>query len=119
MRGGSAAVLQWHPLHAGGVAGPSLPLLAVLTVAAAATALLLGLALAAFFQRRSHSYLLIVGAFAALFARSAVAGLAAMGHLESPTHHLLEHGLDVVLVALVVAAVYLTRTTNGVSETGP
>jgi uncharacterized membrane protein len=80
------------------------------TVAAAGTAILLGLALAAFFQRRSQPYLLIVAAFAALFGRSAVAGVAVFGGLSSSSHHLLEHGLDIVLVSLVVAAVYLARS---------
>jgi hypothetical protein len=39
-----------------------------------------------------------------------VTALTATGVLTPDTHHLLEHGLDVVLVALVVAAVYYART---------
>jgi peptidoglycan/LPS O-acetylase OafA/YrhL len=109
-------MIQWHPLHVGTATGPSLPSITILTVAAAATALLLGVALAAFLQRRSRSYLLIVGAFAALFSRSAVAALSTMGYLSPASHHLLEHGLDVVLVALVVAAVYLARSDDRTPE---
>jgi membrane glycosyltransferase len=71
---------------------------------------LLGLALAAYVRRGSRSYLLVVGAFVALLARSVVAGLTMTGVLPASGHHLLEHGLDVVLVALVVAAVYHART---------
>jgi hypothetical protein len=88
----------------------SLSLLVVVTLGTMGTALLLGLALAAFIQRRSQSYLLLVGAFGALFARSLVAGSTMVGVLSSTTHHFIEHGLDVVLVALVVAAVYHART---------
>jgi ABC-type dipeptide/oligopeptide/nickel transport system permease subunit len=99
------------PLHAVGVA--SLGLLAVVGVAAAGTAALLGLAFAAFVRRRSRPYLLLVAAFAALLGRSAVVGVSALGLLSPADHHLFEHGLDVVLVALVVAAVYYARTVRG------
>jgi hypothetical protein len=97
------------PLHAVvGVA--SLGLLVVVGVAALGTAVLLGLAFAAFVRRRSRPYLLLVVAFGALLGRSAVVGASALGWLSPTDHHLFEHGLDVVLVALVVAAVYYART---------
>jgi hypothetical protein len=97
------------PLHA--VVGvTSLGLLAVVSLAALGTAVLLGLAFAAFVRRRSRPYLLLVAAFAALLGRSAVVGVSALGLLSPTNHHLFEHGLDVVLVALVVAAVYYART---------
>ncbi|WP_435066601.1 DUF7471 family protein [Haloplanus sp. C73] len=85
-------------------------LVALVTVAGLGTAVLLGLAFAAFVRRRSRPYLLLVAAFAALLGRSAVVGLSLVGVLSPAQHHLLEHGLDVVLVALVVAAVYYART---------
>lgn len=97
------------PLHALVVqAEPAV--LALTTVAAAGTALLLGLAGAAFLRRRSRPYLLVAGAFAALFARSAVAVGSVAGLLSPAGHHVLEHAIDVALVALVVAAVYYART---------
>jgi hypothetical protein len=97
------------PLHAvAAVASPGL--LAVVGVATLGTAALLGLAFAAFVRRRSRPYLLIVAAFAALLGRSAVVGASALGMLSPTDHHFFEHGLDVVLVALVVAAVYYART---------
>jgi hypothetical protein len=34
------------------------------------------------------------------------------GMLSPTTHHLFEHGMDVLLVALVVAAVYYARTVS-------
>lgn len=90
----------------------STALLVVVTIAAMGTALLLGLAFAAFIQRRSRPYLLIVAAFAALFGRSVIVGVSLVGMLSPSTHHLLEHGVDVILVALVVAAVYYARTVS-------
>jgi hypothetical protein len=98
------------PLHDSLVGSQSLPLLAVLTVAAVGTAALLGLAIGAYVRRQSRPYLLVVAAFAALFARSAVAGLTMTGLFSPGAHHVLEHGLDIVFVALVIAAVYHART---------
>ena len=95
--------------HTGG-GGFSLALVVVLLLAGLGTSLVAGLALAAFLRRRSRPYLLVALAVLALVARTAVAGLALQGGLPTDTHHLLEHGLDVVMVALVVAAVYTART---------
>jgi len=95
-------------LHAVAVASPGL--LALVSVAGLGTAILLGLAFAAFVRRRSRPYLLLVAAFVALLGRSAVVGFSLVGVLSPAQHHLFEHGLDVVLVALVVAAVYYGRT---------
>lgn len=100
------------PLHAGLVGPGSLPLLAAIALATVGTAALLGLAIGAFVRRRSRPYLLIVGALAALLGRSAVAGVAAVGLVSLAEHHVLEHGLDVLLVALVIAAVYHARTAS-------
>ena len=98
-------------LH-GGITWPgSIPLLVLVTVAAIGTALLLGLAMIAFVRRQSQPYFLIAAAFAVLLGRSAVVGLTLTGVVSVTGHHHLEHGLDVVLVALVVAAVYHSRTT--------
>jgi len=100
------------PLHSGFVGSQSLPLLAILTLAAVGTAVLLGLAIGAYVRRQSRPYLLIVAALAALLGRSAVAGLTITGLFTPLEHHFLEHGLDVVLVALVIAAVYHSRTVS-------
>lgn len=99
------------PLHAVPDIG-SAPLLLFVTVAAIGTALLLGVSFAAFVRRRSRPYLLFVAAFTALLGRSVVAGLSLFGMLSPTTHHLFEHGMDVLLVALVVAAVYYARTVS-------
>lgn len=89
-----------------------LVLLSLLTLAGLLSAGLLGVAVAAFLRRRSRPYLLIALAIAALFGRSVTVGLTAVGLLPSPAHHLIEHGLDVVLVALVIGAVLAARTVD-------
>ena len=95
-------------LHAAADPG-SAALVVLLGLGGLGAAALLGVAVAAFVRRRSRPYLLLVGAFAALLARSAVAVGSVLGHVSPASHHLLEHGVDVVLVALVVAAVYYAR----------
>jgi hypothetical protein len=103
--------MEPFPIHAvPGIGVTSVGLLALTGVAAVGASVLLGLAIAAFVQRRSRPYLLIVAAFLALLGRSAVVGVSMLGVVSPANHHLFEHGLDVVLVALVVAAVYYART---------
>lgn len=85
-------------------------LLLVGTLAAAA---ILGVALAAFVQRRSWPYLLVALAVATLLARTTI-GMGYMGGWMVPEHHhLLEHGLDVTMAALVIAAVLSAHSLSG------
>jgi predicted branched-subunit amino acid permease len=107
------------PLHTGFIGSQSLPLLAVITLAAVGTAVLLGLAIAAFVRRQSRPYLLIVAALAALLGRSAVAGFTITGVVTPFEHHFLEHGLDVILVALVIAAILHSRTVSQGADSDP
>jgi hypothetical protein len=83
---------------------------AVLVLASVASAALGGLALAAFARRRTSPYLFVALAVVALAARSALGWLGMIGGLSATTHHTAEHGLDVVMVALVVAAVWYARS---------
>ena len=99
------------PLQAVPDIGPA-TLLILVTIAAMGTALLLGVAFAALVRRQSRPYLLLVAAFTALLGRSVVAGFSMFGMLSPTTHHLFEHRMDVLLVALVVAAVYYARTVS-------
>jgi hypothetical protein len=102
---------EFLPLAAG-VHGRSLATLALLTLGAALTAVVAGLAVAAFVRRRSTPYLLVALALSSLVARTVV-GFAGYADLVGPTlHHELEHALDVVMAALVIAAVYLVGTGN-------
>ena len=93
-----------------------LPLLILLGLAAIGSTLVAGLGLAAFVHRRSRSFLLVALALSTLLARTAVA-VATMVHLlPASAHHTLEHGLDVVMVVLVLAAVYYARTVERAAE---
>jgi peptidoglycan/LPS O-acetylase OafA/YrhL len=96
-------------LHAAGYVD-SLGLTLVLLVAGLGAAFVLGLAIAALLRRRSTPYLLVALAVATILARTVVAGVALQGFLAPGSHHLLEHGLDVAMVALVIAAVYTARS---------
>lgn len=84
-------------------------LVVAVTLAGLGSAVVAALGIAAYAQRRSGSYLLIALALSALLARSAVAVLTIGGIMPFATHHTVEHALDFVLVALVVAAVYYAR----------
>jgi len=95
-----------HAFHAGD--GSPL-LLWVLVLAAVVSGVLVAAAVAAYARRRERSFLLVVGAFAALFARTVVALLALLAVIPGALHHVLEHALDVVMAGLVVAAVYYAR----------
>ena len=95
-------------LHATPTVGPAYA--AVLVLASLGSAALGGLALAAFARRRTSPYLFVALAVVALAARSAIGWLGMVGGLSATTHHTVEHGLDVVMVALVVAAVWYVRS---------
>lgn len=96
--------------YAGHGAGGSVEFLALLALAGLGSAVVLGLALAALVRRRSRSYLLVTLALATLLARTGVAALSLAGSVPEASHHLLEHGLDAAMAALVVAAVYDARS---------
>lgn len=95
---------------AGSTADAVLP--GVLVLAGIASLLVVGLAIAAFAQRRSQSYLLIALALATLLVRTIVGGLTVNRLLPRGTHHTAEHALDVVMATLLVAAVYCARTAD-------
>lgn len=101
---------EMAPLHA---LGPEQDLLvAVLAVAALVSGLIMALGLAAFARRRSWSYFLVTLALATLLIRTLFGVLSVNGILGASSHHLLEHGLDILAVALLLGAVYAARTTE-------
>ena len=104
-------MLPSGPAHAAPVV--SVPLTLALLAAGLGASIVVGLALAAFARRRSRPYLLVALAVATILVRTLVAGLSLQGLLDPATHHLTEHALDVVMVALVIAAVYTARTGPG------
>ena len=105
------------PLHlsATGTGGAWYPL--VLALAALGGAVLLGGGLAAFLRRGSRSYLLVALALGTLLARTGVAVAAELALLDPQVHHVSEHGLDVAMAGLVIAAVYYARTATGGAAT--
>lgn len=96
----------------GSVSLGTLALPSVLVLAGGVSMIVVGLAIVAFIQRRSRSYLLIVLALATLLARTVVGGLAMGELIPIETHHLVEHALDGVMAVLLIAAVYFARTTD-------
>ncbi|MFW5939059.1 MAG: DUF7471 family protein [Halolamina sp.] len=98
-----------------GVHGQDTVSFLLLSLAAALTAIVVGVAVAAFVQRRSRRYLLVALALSTLLARSGVGLAAYLGAVGPTLHHQLEHGLDVAMAALVIAAVYLVGRPRGAS----
>jgi len=95
------------PPLAAGVHGQDPTMFVLLSLAAALTAVVAGVAIAAFVRRRSRRYLLVALALSTLLARSAIGVGAYLGAVGPGIHHTLEHALDVSMAALVIAAVYL------------
>jgi hypothetical protein len=98
------------PSVGGSLGGGTWDIAAVVVLSAVAGAVLCGLAVTAYRQRRTRPYLLIALALTALFARPLVALLSGFELVSAPTHHLLEHALDTLFVVLVLGAVYDART---------
>lgn len=84
-------------------------LMATHALAGVGSGLLLALGVAAFTQRGSRSYLLVVLALGALLTRTCVSLLAVFGPLEPALHHLAEHGLDAMVATFLLLAVYYAR----------
>lgn len=85
---------------------------AIITVATLGSSALVVVAGMAYLRRRSWSYLFITVAIGMLVVRSVVGLFALGGPLQIGTHHVLEHLLDVVAIALLFAAIYVARTTD-------
>ncbi|MWG35860.1 DUF7471 family protein [Halomarina oriensis] len=81
-----------------------------LILAGGGSLLLVGLAAAAFVQRRSRSYLLVTLALATLLLRTLAGTLTMNGVLDATLHHTAEHALDVALVGFLLVAVYTARS---------
>lgn len=87
-------------------------LVAVLAVAALVSGLVMALGLAALARRRSWSYFLVTLALATLLVRTLFGVLSVNGLVGPSSHHLLEHALDILAVALLLGAVYCARTVD-------
>ena len=98
--------------------GSGMALVSLLVFGGLASAALAGLGVVAFSRRRSRSYLLITLALACLLAKALLGGLWIVQLFPIAHHHLLEHGLDLSIAVLLIAAVYDARTapTDGGSD---
>ena len=90
---------------------PSPALAVALLLGGIGAGIVAGLAVAAFAQRRSAPYLLLALAVLAIFVRTVVGAISLQGILGAGPHHLAEHLLDVVTVALIIAAIVVGRRT--------
>ncbi len=84
----------------------SLLLVAVLSLAGIGTGLLFLVSFIAYRRRQTRRYALITVAVGALFFRSVVGVGTVLGLVPMPLHHVIEHGLDFVIAALILLAVY-------------
>lgn len=76
------------------------------TVVSLAAVTVLG---AAYLRRRSRSYLLVTLALSTLLVRSATGLLSIAGIYPVTAFETLDHGLDIVMVTLLLGAVYYAR----------
>lgn len=86
------------------------PLALVLGMAGLGSTAVVALALVALARRRSWSYFLVAAALGTLLARTSLGALSMAGVVTFETHHLPEHALDVLLIALLLGAIYAART---------
>lgn len=84
----------------------SVLLFAVLALAGVGTGVLFLVALVAYSRRRTRTYGIITVAIGMLFFRSVVGLGTVAGLVPMAVHHLMEHGLDFVIAALILYAVY-------------
>ena len=96
----------------------SMVLLAVLSLAGIGTGLLFSASVVAYRRRRSRRYALITVAVGALFFRSVVGLGTVLGVVPMVAHHLLTHGLDFAIAALILSAVYRSGPRGSRSEPG-
>ena len=81
-------------------------LVALLVLAGIGSVIVFTLAVLALHRRRSTPHLLIVGALGALVGRTVVGLSVYAGLLTTEFHHVIEHGLDVVIAVLLLGAIY-------------
>lgn len=106
---------MWHtnPFDAGWLS-PEVAwlLLAVILLAVTGTTILFGCGIVAYRRRRSLRYLLITVVLGLLVARSIIGLGTVFGLVPMEVHHLVEHGLDFVIAALLLAAIYRSGSTS-------
>ncbi|ELZ03039.1 DUF7471 family protein [Natrialba asiatica] len=87
-------------------------LLAMICLAVVGTTALLGVGLVAYLQRRSSRYLLITVVLGLLVGRSIIGLGTVFGLVPMTIHHLVGHGVDFSIAALVLYIVYRSRSAS-------
>lgn len=64
----------------------------------------------AFRRRRSLSYLLVAAALVVLAIKAFMGGLTVIGIVSLGAHHVIEHGLDLLMALLLIGAIYAARS---------
>ena len=82
----------------------------LLVLTGATSAILISLAIVALLRRQSRSYFFIVIALGTLICKVFAGGLTIVELLPSDLHHTMEHGLDLIMGLLLLAAIYAART---------
>ncbi|UWG48224.1 putative membrane protein [Halanaeroarchaeum sp. HSR-CO] len=64
----------------------------------------------AFRRRPSLSYFLVAAALVVLALKAFIGGLTVVGLLDLGIHHVIEHGLDLLMAVLLIGAIYAARS---------
>lgn len=97
---GSLALLAWPEVR------ESPLFFTILTLATIGATVLFLLGVVAYRRRRSAPYLLITLALGALVVQAIVGLGTALGRVPMGLHHLVDHGLDVLIATLLLWAIY-------------
>ncbi|WP_181692553.1 hypothetical protein [Natronomonas sp. LN261] len=81
-------------------------LMGLIILAGAGTGLLFLAAVIAYRRRRTPRYLLITGVLGALLVRSLVGTATVFGLIPMVLHHLVSHGLDLLIAAALLYLIY-------------
>jgi hypothetical protein len=100
------------PLHFG-VSPSNNGLVIALSIGTVLSILVALLSFAAYVKRRTISYLLVAVAFSTFLGKSGLGLTYLLGRTNAEMHHSFEHSLDAVMMALVLAAVYYARSSEG------
>jgi len=100
------------PLHFGVSLSDSVLIIA-LSAGTVFSILVALLSFVAFVRRRTMSYLFIAVAFSTFLGKTSLGLTYLMGRMNGDMHHSFEHTLDVIMMALVLAAVYYARSSEG------
>ncbi|WP_336135494.1 DUF7471 family protein [Natronomonas amylolytica] len=104
----TAALAGSEPVGASTTLSPAV--YPVVVVAAAGTTLLFVLSVAVYWRRRSTPFFLVALAIGLLVVRSVVGFGTVAGVVPMNAHHVIAHGIDFLIAALVLFAAYLNRS---------